>query len=363
MYRKIFFEILTSFVFKATMTGRLLSFLFPTPPASLTEVTYIQNENLERRRRGPIMVCSNQYGEISGWFTVRSVVMCLACLLVILLAFVFFPVHDVIREPWYWWECAIQCSVFWTALVGMFLISSTNTYLAISGVFGLPSFLLMWLAGLTAMAATWSLLHTLWVTALGLRYPMPLIGLINFVAGFGAEVAVLYFQIPRTWRQNPKFFTTIIWLVVTQLFLIVVFLLYFLLGFGFYVIPMDYQWTMALIIPFVDGFSTKILGALANKAAGRRDASVETIAGSLISISTSLFMSINLGSIATDVTSYVILGIAFFLNLIDILGVVRKIKGGEPTFEEACFDFQDLTINMVLEILLPIRYCQIVIKT
>ena len=164
-------------------------------------------------------------------------------------------------------------------------------------------------------------------------------------------------------ETKSKFFTTIIWLVVTQLFLIVVFLLYFLLGFGFYVIPMDYQWTMALIIPFVDGFSTKILGALANKAAGRRDASVETIAGSLISISTSLFMSINLGSIATDVTSYVILGIAFFLNLIDILGVVRKIKGGKPTFEEACFDFQDLTINMVLEILLPIRYCQIVIKT
>ena len=243
-----------------------------------------------------------------------------------------------------------------SALVGLFLITSTNTYLAISGVFGLVTWLTMWLGGLTAMAATWSLLHSLWVTALGLPYPMPLIGLINFVAGFVAEVAVLYFQIPKPWRQNPKFFTNIMWLVATQLFLIIVFLLYFLLGFGFYIVAVDYQWTLALLIPAVDLFATTTLRALANKAAGRKDASVETIAGSLISISTSLFMSINLGSIATDTSSYVILVIAFLLNVKDIIGVVRKIKGGKSTFEDACFDFQDLTINMVLETLLPIRY-------
>ena len=47
--------------------------------------------------------------------------------------------------------------------MSLFLITSTNTYLAISGVFGLTTFLLMWLAGLTAMAATWTTLRTLWV--------------------------------------------------------------------------------------------------------------------------------------------------------------------------------------------------------
>ena len=50
-----------------------------------------------------------------------------------------------------------------SALVSLFLITSTNTYLAISGVFGLTTFLQMWLAGLTAMAATWTALRTLWV--------------------------------------------------------------------------------------------------------------------------------------------------------------------------------------------------------
>ena len=106
----------------------------------------------------------------------------------------------------------------------------------------------------------------------------------------------------------------------------------------------------------VDTISTKTLSALAKKSAGRDDDSVETIAGSLIAISTSLFMAINLGSIATDATSYTILGMAFLLNVKDVAVVARHIRGGEEKFEEACFAFQDLTINMCLEIILPLSY-------
>ena len=105
----------------------------------------------------------------------------------------------------------------------------------------------------------------------------------------------------------------------------------------------------------MDTFSTSVLSALAKKAAGREDESVETIAGSLIAISTSLFMAINLGSVATAATSYTILGVAFLLNLKDVVGVVRLVREGRDTYEEACIAFQDLTINMVLEIILPLR--------
>ena len=62
------------------------------------------------------------------------------------------------------WVNEIRIMIYLSAaLVSLFLITSTNTYLAISGVFGLTTFLQMWLAGLTAMAATWTALHTLWV--------------------------------------------------------------------------------------------------------------------------------------------------------------------------------------------------------
>ena len=96
------------------MLGQILRFLFPLPPSNLTEVMCLQDDNFDRRRRGPIDICRGTYGPISLWYSARTVLMTVACLLVILLAFVFYPVHDVIKEPGYWWECAIQCSLFWT---------------------------------------------------------------------------------------------------------------------------------------------------------------------------------------------------------------------------------------------------------
>lgn len=46
------------------------------------------------------------------------------------------------------WECALQCSCIWTALVAAFLIISSHTYLALERTFGLSTFFLMWLGNL-----------------------------------------------------------------------------------------------------------------------------------------------------------------------------------------------------------------------
>lgn len=240
--------------------------------------------------------------------------------------------------------------------MGLFLITSTNTYLGIEQVFGLKSFILMWSFGFLSMAACWVSLYYLWVHLLGFPYPLPLIGLFNFVAGFVGEVVVLYFQIPKSWRQDPGFFKNIIWLACAQLFLIVAFLLYVGLGWGFFIIPREYQWILAFVVPLVDEISTRILVALCFKAAGREDDSISVIASSLIAISTSLFMSVNLGSIATDETAYAMLGLAFLMNVKEIVTVYRLYKGGEETFHQFTEGFQSLVICLALELILPLSY-------
>ena len=141
-----------------------------------------------------------------------------------------------------------------------------------------------------------------------------------------------------------------------QLFLIVAFLLYVGLGWAFYIIPRDFQWTLAFVVPVIDEISTRILVALCFKAAGQEDESVSMAAGSLIAISTSLFMSVNLGSIATDETAYCMLALAFVMNVKEIVGVYKLFKGGEETFKECTEAFQGLVICMVLELILPLSY-------
>ena len=77
----------------------------------------MQTETFARRERDRNAICKNTHGPISLLCGVRTLLCTVAALLVIILAFVVWPVHDVIHQPSYWWECALQCSVFWTGQI------------------------------------------------------------------------------------------------------------------------------------------------------------------------------------------------------------------------------------------------------
>ena len=92
----------------------MIKLLFPSDPGSLKDMIDMQTETFGRRDRDRIAICKNEYGPISLLYGVRTLFCTIGALLVIILAFVIWPVHDVIQEPTFWWECALQCSVFWT---------------------------------------------------------------------------------------------------------------------------------------------------------------------------------------------------------------------------------------------------------
>ena len=178
----------------------------------------------------------------------------------------------------------------------------------------------------------------------------------NFLVGFIGQIVVLYFQIPKSWRQDMTFFKHIVWLICAQLFLLVVFLLYVGLGWGFHAIPSNYQWILAFLMPLIDEISSRTIVFLSVKAAPQDEKSVSLIAGSLIAISTSLFIAVNLGSTTTPETSYCILALAFVMNVKDIVTVYRLHRGGSEKFEDCADAFQGLVMNMALELILPLSY-------
>ena len=96
------------------MVSKMMSLLFPVDPGSLEDMLEMQGDTYAKRRRDRTAICNNQYGSISLFYGLQMVLSTVAALLVIVLGFVIWPVHDVVHEPSYWWECALQCSVFWT---------------------------------------------------------------------------------------------------------------------------------------------------------------------------------------------------------------------------------------------------------
>ena len=95
---------------------KVFDLLFPVP-GSLEDALSMQTETFERRERDRNAVCRNEYGHISVFYGIRTILCTVGALLVIILGFVIFPVHDGVREPIYWWECPLQCAVYWTGLI------------------------------------------------------------------------------------------------------------------------------------------------------------------------------------------------------------------------------------------------------
>ena len=90
----------------------------------------------------------------------------------------------------------------------------------------------------------------------------------------------------------------------------------------------------------------------------------------LVSISTSLFISTNLGSLATDDTTYVLIGLTVLMNAKELIHVLVAYRAGNIVFcesskvilclktgktKEAGEGFTSLMLGQVMEIVLPIR--------
>ena len=92
----------------------------------------------------------------------------------------------------------------------------------------------------------------------------------------------------------------------------------------------------------------------------------------LVSISTSLFITTNLGNLATDVTTYLLIGLTVLMNAKELVNVLLTSRAGIPKMkighleqlhneqwtgktQEACEAFASLMLGQVMEVVLPIR--------
>lgn len=76
--------------------------------------------------------------------------------------------------------------------------------------------------------------------------------------------------------------------------------------------------------------------------------------GCLVAISTSLFISVNLGSLATQTTTYVLLGISILMKAKELWSLFTASRAGH--FEDACTEFESLILNRAMELVLPVSY-------
>ena len=84
---------------------------------------------------------------------------------------------------------------------------------------------------------------------MGLRYPVPLGGIINQFLGLIYMVLSIIFQLPKAWRKVESFKIRAKWVIIYHLTGVAISALYWVLWVVMSVASMEYQPIMAVVIP------------------------------------------------------------------------------------------------------------------
>ena len=118
-----------------------------------------------------------------------------------------------LQEPQYWWECLVlQCDVVWINMAAMFFVITTAAFMNLNNVFTYKNWLITWIAGAAIYSVSWVVTTFLWTNVAGLRYPIPLGGIINAVFGLSAQVSLstLFLSFSPSLRLSSQCFNCLL---------------------------------------------------------------------------------------------------------------------------------------------------------
>ena len=132
------------------------------------------------------------------------------------------------------------------------------------------------------------------------------------------------YRIAKTDREDKIFKKRYLWFMAYYFFMVLVAWGYGSFALAFIYIPNDYQWLLGLISPFARIFGVFVLNEISKNASGLEETNLSS--QHYMESRHALFMAIIIGSVATPLTLYLVIGLDFLINIYNCLYVVMMIK-------------------------------------
>jgi hypothetical protein len=286
-------------------------------PTELESKEAAQEEVTRRRAEETAELVRGEHPTIAFYYLFFPLISLLVVVAAVGSGMSLMPQHDVMVEPNFWWEClAFHCNMCCFSLGAWFFTTTTPFMLNVEGIYGWKNFFGTWLFGSLICSVVWAASMAGWVYGLGLRYPAPMVGLWSTSWGLFAQMMSCCFQLPASWRAVPSFWARVQAVILLLLTNVLITLFYFGFWWLFTIVPTTFQPLLALALPFIREVFGHIISALGRRSAGGHVPSVDMIAGHIVSLFHALFISSCIGSLATEITTCILLGMDFVINLI-----------------------------------------------
>ena len=201
--------------------------------------------------------------------------------------------------------------------------------------------------------------NAIWVKLLNYNFPVPFITLVQSLLVVPLQSLAIWYRFPKQYRNSKLFQGRYKCFVATYWGITFMNIEYAVLGKVFIAIPERYQWMLAATFPILREMHTWIFLQLAYKSAGAHDTSVTISMAHNINTRHVVFLSVMLGSAATDHSSWVILGTDFVYNIylaIKIIWIRKRRCASEKSDREMFELLYTLTTNELVEVVVPVTY-------
>ena len=198
--------------------------------------------------------------------------------------------------------------------------------------------------------------YAIWTSWLEQNYPMPLNYFLCNTISFSIMQATLWIYIPKSDEQRRVALYWKFWL--SQVIIVFCFWEYLGMGLALTNIPIDYQWVLAIVFALIREINQGILARVCCRISGRNRDLVKISAWHWMAAVNAFFLTVAMSSVATAITSYMILAIDFFMNVLLCIQVIWKFKKNKSVLnDEIMLDLNELVLNEKLETVIPLGYC------
>ena len=267
------------------------------------------------------------------------------------------PQHHIIGNHAYWYEGLVLCMTGQCALAAAILVYTCFLIIGVETWNLFKTWFMVFVLGIVGMAITASSQYIFWVFILGYVWPIPFNGYGIISVGWWNIIINFWFQCPKSWRRDLKIRKKILWGILFVNMSYAAEITYKLLLTAFQMVDRNFQWPFVIVVVVVRELNGLLMSYFGRKINGYQDMFTDTLAKHLAAIRHILFLSISLGSVATETTSYLILGSDFVINLLHCFQILwYNNTGGEGNEKKKVNALLSLVINEATEFVLPISY-------
>ena len=166
-------------------------------------------------------------------------------------------------------------------------------------------------------------------------------------------------RIPKNYRGDQTIRKKYIYFILTGVAVLGHSVMYGVVGAIFTKIPEEYQWIATLFLPVYREVAAWMFLKLIYNATDSHDTDIaQLLVQHFIGVKHTLFLTIALGTVATQASTYIVIGQDFLINIYLCMRSIYmlKYKKNEASVDQAHKNIQELVLNERIEFATPLSY-------